>query len=127
MGPYERIDGSELNQLADDLDRLGIPVVAGFSTHPTGPPALASPVRRRAALGDPSASSPSAITLDRLLYGCNDLCRYRTNPQRVCPTSSRADPARALSVVSGSTEAGDVVLGDGVRVVVVLRLFAGIA
>jgi glyoxylase-like metal-dependent hydrolase (beta-lactamase superfamily II) len=28
------IDGSELNQLADDLDRLGIPMVAGFSTHP---------------------------------------------------------------------------------------------
>src|SRR6266511_2647315 len=27
------IDGSDLNQLADDLDRLGIPVVAGFSTH----------------------------------------------------------------------------------------------
>ncbi len=28
------IDGSELNQLADDLARLDIPVVAGFSTHP---------------------------------------------------------------------------------------------
>jgi glyoxylase-like metal-dependent hydrolase (beta-lactamase superfamily II) len=28
------IDGSDLNQLADDVDRLGIPVVAGFSTHP---------------------------------------------------------------------------------------------
>ena len=28
------IDGSELDQLADDLDRRGIPVVAGFSTHP---------------------------------------------------------------------------------------------
>jgi glyoxylase-like metal-dependent hydrolase (beta-lactamase superfamily II) len=28
------IDGSDLNQLADDLDRLGTPVVAGFSTHP---------------------------------------------------------------------------------------------
>jgi len=27
------IDGSELEQLADDLDRLGIPVGAGFSTH----------------------------------------------------------------------------------------------
>src|ERR1700751_2175842 len=28
------IDGSELSQIADDLDRLGLPVVAGFSTHP---------------------------------------------------------------------------------------------
>lgn len=28
------IEGSELNQLADELDRLGIPLVAGFSTHP---------------------------------------------------------------------------------------------
>src|SRR5690242_10985481 len=28
------IHGSELDQLADDLDRLATPVVAGFSTHP---------------------------------------------------------------------------------------------
>ena len=28
------IDGSDLNQLADDVDRLDTPVVAGFSTHP---------------------------------------------------------------------------------------------
>src|ERR671920_1729144 len=28
------IHGSELDELADDVDRLGIPVVAGFSTHP---------------------------------------------------------------------------------------------
>ena len=28
------IHGSEMAALADDLDRLGIPVVAGFSTHP---------------------------------------------------------------------------------------------
>src|SRR6476469_1210582 len=27
------IDGSDLVQLADDLDRLGLPIVAGFSTH----------------------------------------------------------------------------------------------
>src|SRR6476660_8927201 len=27
------IDGSELDQLADDVDGLGVPVVAGFSTH----------------------------------------------------------------------------------------------
>ncbi|WP_103349357.1 MBL fold metallo-hydrolase [Amycolatopsis sp. CA-128772] len=28
------ITGAELDRLADDVDRLGIPVVAGFSTHP---------------------------------------------------------------------------------------------
>ena len=28
------IDGSDLNQLADDVEQLGIPVVAGFCTHP---------------------------------------------------------------------------------------------
>ena len=28
------IHGSELSELADDLDGLGIPVIAGFSTHP---------------------------------------------------------------------------------------------
>jgi hypothetical protein len=34
VDPGPGIDGSELNQLADDLDRLDTPVVAGFSTHP---------------------------------------------------------------------------------------------
>jgi glyoxylase-like metal-dependent hydrolase (beta-lactamase superfamily II) len=28
------IEGSELDQLADDVDQLGVPVVAGFCTHP---------------------------------------------------------------------------------------------
>src|SRR6478609_1791577 len=28
------IDGSELDELADDVERLGLPVVAGFCTHP---------------------------------------------------------------------------------------------
>jgi glyoxylase-like metal-dependent hydrolase (beta-lactamase superfamily II) len=28
------IGGSDLDQLADDVERLGVPVVAGFSTHP---------------------------------------------------------------------------------------------
>jgi glyoxylase-like metal-dependent hydrolase (beta-lactamase superfamily II) len=28
------IGGADLEQLADDVDRLGVPVVAGFSTHP---------------------------------------------------------------------------------------------
>jgi glyoxylase-like metal-dependent hydrolase (beta-lactamase superfamily II) len=28
------IGGADLNELADDIDRLGLPVVAGYSTHP---------------------------------------------------------------------------------------------
>src|SRR5829696_8951262 len=28
------INGSEMDELADDVDLLGLPVVAGFSTHP---------------------------------------------------------------------------------------------
>ena len=28
------VDGHDLEELADDLDRLGLPVMAGFSTHP---------------------------------------------------------------------------------------------
>ncbi|MGC4940683.1 MBL fold metallo-hydrolase [Kribbella sp. DT2] len=28
------ISGADLNELADEVDRLGVPVVAGFSTHP---------------------------------------------------------------------------------------------
>jgi glyoxylase-like metal-dependent hydrolase (beta-lactamase superfamily II) len=34
------IDGSDLSKLADDVDRLGLPVVAGFSTHPHWDPLL---------------------------------------------------------------------------------------
>jgi hypothetical protein len=41
------IHGSELNQVADDLDSGGRRVL---HPSPLGPPALASPVRRRAAL-----------------------------------------------------------------------------
>ena len=36
------IDGSDLYQLADDLDRVGIRVVAAFSTIPTGPASAVS-------------------------------------------------------------------------------------
>jgi glyoxylase-like metal-dependent hydrolase (beta-lactamase superfamily II) len=53
------IDGSELDQLADELDRLGIPVVAGFSTHPHWDHLLwHRPIRRRA------AESASGIPLE---------------------------------------------------------------
>jgi len=44
------IDGAELNELADDLDRLDIPVVAGFAT---GPFELIGLVRPLPADGEP--------------------------------------------------------------------------
>lgn len=54
------IDGSDLNQLADDVDRLGIPVVAGFSTHPHWDhllwhPGLGSAPRHATARGEETA------------------------------------------------------------------------
>ena len=53
------IDGSDLNQLADDLGRLGIPVVAGFSTHPHWDHLL-----WHARFGDvPRYATPPALTL----------------------------------------------------------------
>ena len=60
------IDGSELNQLADDLDGLGLPVVAGFSTHPHWDHlALAFPVRRRAALRHPAGAHAAGEARER--------------------------------------------------------------
>src|SRR4051794_19791020 len=37
------IEGAALEELADALDRLGLPVVAGFSTHPHWDPLLWHP------------------------------------------------------------------------------------
>ena len=45
------IDGSEMSELADDAQALGLPVVRGvLHAPPLGPPAVAPPVRRRPAL-----------------------------------------------------------------------------
>ncbi len=42
------IDGPDLNQFADDLDRLGVSSCRRvLHPSPLGPPALASPARRR--------------------------------------------------------------------------------
>ena len=79
------IEGSELDQLADDLEGLGIPVVAGFSTHPhwdhllwharfggraalrhrrRGPGGSGRESPRPVALGDPSAGRERVGTID---------------------------------------------------------------
>ena len=75
------IDGADLDQLADDVDRLGIPVVAGFSTHPhwdhllwhsrfgdvpryATPPAPGPPVRPASGRRQMAAASASGIPLE---------------------------------------------------------------
>jgi glyoxylase-like metal-dependent hydrolase (beta-lactamase superfamily II) len=55
------IDGSDLNELADDLDRLGLPVVAGFCTHPHWDHLLWHP-----RFGDvPRYATPAAVDVAR--------------------------------------------------------------
>ncbi|MER6984244.1 MBL fold metallo-hydrolase [Streptomyces carpinensis] len=70
------IDGSELNRLADDVDRLGIPVVAGFSTHPHWdhllPTGHRSVITRRLSLLTASATRPAGSSyLLRELWSAN--------------------------------------------------------
>lgn len=52
------IGGADLDQLADDLDRLGPPVVAGFSTHPHWDSAASAP--DGFGLGDDTGGGPPA-------------------------------------------------------------------
>lgn len=60
------IDGSDLDQLADDVDRLGIPVVAGSSTHPHWDHLLwHSRVRRPAALRHPAGAQAASGARER--------------------------------------------------------------
>jgi glyoxylase-like metal-dependent hydrolase (beta-lactamase superfamily II) len=70
------IDGSDLTELADDVDRIGVPVVAGFSTHPHW---------------------------DHLLWHSRfgDVPRYATDPNVARATEAR-EPARKMAAESAS-------------------------
>jgi Zn-dependent hydrolases, including glyoxylases len=119
------IDGSELNQLADDLDRLGIPVVAGFSTHPHWDhllwhprfgdvPRYATPAGADAA-GEAreraqkmAAESASGIPLELIglvtpLPADGDPCRARSSSIRRTPSATPRSSSRTVASCSPAT------------------------
>src|SRR3954466_10006703 len=92
------ITGSELDQLADDIDGLGIPALAGFSTHPHWDHLLWHP-----RFGDVPRSPP---TPNLPAKPENGRSRWRPRPRRTSPSSwsrssprslQTADPCRARS------------------------------
>src|SRR5205814_4135940 len=119
------IDGSDLNQLADEVDRLGIPVVAGFSTHPhwdhllwhsrfgdvpryatPGGAHAASEARKRAQ--QMAADSAPGIPLE--LIGSSprcprtaDRCRARSSSIRRTPSATPRSCSRTVACCSPAT------------------------
>src|SRR5215472_1779213 len=84
------IDGSDLNQLADDLDRLGIPVVAGFSTHPHWDHLLWHP-----RFGDvPRYATPA---------GAHAASEARERAQRMAAESASGIPLELIGLVTPRT------------------------
>jgi glyoxylase-like metal-dependent hydrolase (beta-lactamase superfamily II) len=93
------IDGSELNQLADDLDRLGIPVIAGFSTHPHWDHLLWHP-----RFGDvPRYATPAAARAAR---------EARERGQRMAAESASGIPLDLLGLVDSLPADGGPVPGE---------------
>ncbi len=93
------IDGSDLNQLADDLDRLGIPVAAGFSTHPHWDHLLWHP-----RLGDvPRYATPA---------GARAASEVRELGQRMAADSAPGIPLELLGVVAPLPADGGSVPGE---------------
>ena len=91
------IDGSELNQLADDVDRLGIPVVARFATHPHWDHLLWHPrfgdVPRYAT---PAGASPRCPRTP-------DPCRARSSSIRRTPSATPRCCSRTVASCSPAT------------------------
>jgi glyoxylase-like metal-dependent hydrolase (beta-lactamase superfamily II) len=119
------IDGSELNQLANDVDRLGIPVVAGFSTHPhwdhllwhprfgdvpryATPAAahIASEARERAQAMAAESASGIPLELIGLVTRCPrtaDQCRARSSSIRRTLSATPRSSSRTLASCSQAT------------------------
>jgi glyoxylase-like metal-dependent hydrolase (beta-lactamase superfamily II) len=114
------IDGSDLNQLADDVDRLGIPVVAGFSTHPhwdhllwhsrfddvpryatSGGAQAASEARQRAqTMATQSASGIPLELIGLTTPRCPrtaDQCRARSSSIRRTPSATPRSSSRTVA------------------------------
>jgi glyoxylase-like metal-dependent hydrolase (beta-lactamase superfamily II) len=119
------IDGSDLNQLADDLDQLGIPVVAGFSTHPHWDhllwhsrfgevPRYATPAGAQAAsearerAQRMAAESASGIPLELIglvtpLPAVGGPCRARSSSIRRTPSATPRSFSRTVACCSPAT------------------------
>jgi glyoxylase-like metal-dependent hydrolase (beta-lactamase superfamily II) len=119
------IDGSELNQLADDVDRFGIPVVAGFSTHPhwdhlvwhsrfgdvpryaTAAGAnVANEARERAQAMAAESASGIPLELIALVTRCPrtaDPCRVRSSSIRRTPWATPRSSSRTVASFSPAT------------------------
>ena len=93
------IDGSDLNELADDLVRLGIPVVAGFSTHPHWDHLLWHP-----RLGDvPRYATPA---------GAHAASEGREQGQKMAAESASGIPLELLGLVTPLPADGRPVPGE---------------
>jgi len=119
------IDGSDLTQFADDVDRLGLPVVAGFSTHPHWDHLLwharfgdvpryatpagaqaASEARERAQRMAAESASGIPLELIGLLRRCprtGDPCRARSSSIRRTPSATPRSSSRTVASCSPAT------------------------
>src|SRR5436309_461977 len=93
------IDGSDLNQLADDLDRLGIPVAGGFSTHPHWDHLLWHP-----RFGDvPRYATPA---------GAHAASQARERAQTMAAQSAPGIPAELIGLLTALPAGGGPVPGE---------------
>jgi glyoxylase-like metal-dependent hydrolase (beta-lactamase superfamily II) len=93
------IHGSELNEFADDLDQLGIPVVAGFCTHPHWDHLLWHP-----RFGDvPRYATPA---------GAHAASEARDRAQAMAAQSATGIPLELIGLVTPLPEDGGPVPGE---------------
>jgi glyoxylase-like metal-dependent hydrolase (beta-lactamase superfamily II) len=104
------IDGGELSQLADDVDRLGVPVVAGFSTHPHWDHLLWHP---RFGAAPRHATARAAATARERLSGADAKARVAT---MIPPDIVEHVPLDLLGRITGLPAAATHVPWDGPRV-----------
>jgi glyoxylase-like metal-dependent hydrolase (beta-lactamase superfamily II) len=93
------IHGSELDELADDVQRLGLPVVAGFSTHPHWDHLL-----WHARFGDVPRYATAA--------GANAASQARERAQEVAAESASGIPLELIALVTPLPAHGGPVPGE---------------
>jgi glyoxylase-like metal-dependent hydrolase (beta-lactamase superfamily II) len=93
------VDGSELNRLAEDVSQLGIPVIAGFCTHPHWDHLL-----WHSRFGDvPRYATPAAVGL---------AIQARGRAQAMAAESASGVPLDLVALVTPLPAAGEPIPGD---------------